>query len=72
MAKKSTISVKPNSRPGRPPSGGRTPIVGLRLRPEIRRRIEKWAAQNGLTFSTGMRKLLEMGLDTAEGKNGEQ
>ncbi len=39
-------------------------MIGLRLRPEVRQRIEAWAENNGTTFSDAVRQLLEVGLDT--------
>jgi hypothetical protein len=38
-------------------------MIGLRLRPEVRQRIETWAQQNELRFSDAVRHLLEVGLD---------
>jgi hypothetical protein len=47
------------------PCTGITPMVGLRLHPEVRRRVEAWVKENELSFSDAVRQLLEIGLELA-------
>lgn len=56
-------------RAGRPPTGV-TPMVGVRLSPEVRRSIEDWAARqpDEPSLSEAIRRLVEMGIATAERK----
>lgn len=48
---------------GRPPTGI-TPIVGVRLSPEVREQVEHWAARqdDSPTLSEAMRRLVSLGL----------
>jgi hypothetical protein len=43
------------------------PILGARVPAELRARIKKWAAESDVSYSEGVRQLLESGLD-AEAK----
>jgi hypothetical protein len=47
------------------------PILGARVPAQLRLRIKKWAAQNDLSYSEGVRKLLEAGLESVQSKTGE-
>lgn len=59
MAK--SITVKPGKRGrGRPATGG-TPFIGVRLPSEWMRQLDEWAAEQGLTRSAAIRKLIELG-----------
>jgi antitoxin component of RelBE/YafQ-DinJ toxin-antitoxin module len=40
-------------------------MVGVRLQPAVRRRVEAWAKQSGLKFSDAVRVLLDIGLEHA-------
>lgn len=61
MAK--SIKVTPKKR-GRPPSGGRNPIVPTRFPQEQIAAIDAWAtkAGDGVTRSEAIRRLVELGL----------
>lgn len=65
---KKSIKVAPKRR-GRPPSGGRDPIVPVRISREVIDLIDAWAAANErpLTRSEAIRRLIEIGLK-ARGK----
>jgi hypothetical protein len=65
MTRSITAKQKVKKPMGRPPTG-KTPMVGFRLEPEIRRRVELWAKKHGLKFSDAARQLLEIGLDHAD------
>ena len=49
---------------GRPPSGGRDPIVPVRIPQELIETIDEWAAasEQPLTRSEAIRRLVELGL----------
>lgn len=64
MAK--SIKVAPKKR-GRPPSGGRDPIVPTRFPPEQIAAIDAWATGADITRSEAIRRLVELGL-RAKGK----
>ena len=59
MAK--SISVKPKRR-GRPPSGGRDPLVGLRLPPQKIAALDALAADWGVTRSEVIRQIVHKAL----------
>jgi hypothetical protein len=67
MARSTSAKQKVKTRTGRPRTGI-TPMIGLRLRAEVRRRVEEWAAANAMTFSEAVRLLLEIGLENAPAK----
>jgi hypothetical protein len=54
--------VKPKR--GRPPSGGRDPLMGFRANPTTRAAIVKWAENqpDTPTLSEAIRRLVELGL----------
>jgi hypothetical protein len=64
MDRSITAKQKVEKRMGRPPTG-KTPMIGLRLPLEVRKRIEAWAEQKGLSFSDAVRQLLDIGLEHA-------
>jgi antitoxin component of RelBE/YafQ-DinJ toxin-antitoxin module len=49
---------------GRPPSGGRDPLIGLRLSPELTARVDAWAEHQKLTRSEAIRQMIEQALAT--------
>ena len=51
-------------RRGRPSTTGITPMVGVRVPPEMRKRIERWAKQEGdePALAVAIRRLVELGL----------
>lgn len=56
---KASKKVKPaKKKPGRKPTG-KDPIMGLRVPPGIRRRVERLAKQEGLTLSKAILSVLE-------------
>jgi hypothetical protein len=57
-----SISAKPKKR-GRPATG-RNPMIGLRVSPDLRERIERWATAQSDTplLSEAIRRLVELGL----------
>jgi hypothetical protein len=59
---KKSITVKPKR--GRPPSGGRDPLMGFRASPVLRASIVKWAESqhDNPTLSDAIRRLVELGL----------
>jgi hypothetical protein len=60
MAK--SIKAKPKKR-GRPPRGGRDPMIGARFPIDLTKAIDEWAAQNGeIGRSEAMRRLVVVGL----------
>lgn len=60
-----SIKVKPKKR-GRPPSGGRDPLVAARFPSSLTAAIDAWAEKNGgLTRSEAMRRLLVSALGIA-------
>jgi hypothetical protein len=65
MAK--SIEVEPKKRRGRPFTGGKDPIVGVRMPPEERQSIEDWAAEQSPkpTLSKAVRYLAQRGLSAA-------
>ena len=67
MAKSIKVAPKRRGR-GRPPSGGRDPIVPTRFPEDQIAAIDEWAAKAGdaVTRSEAIRRLVEMGL--AKGK----
>jgi metal-responsive CopG/Arc/MetJ family transcriptional regulator len=48
----------------RPPTGGRDPILSVRLPKELIKRIDKWAKLNDVTRSEAVRRLIEHALPT--------
>ena len=58
--------VKPKR--GRPPSGGRDPLMGFRADPATRASIVKWAENqpDTPTLSEAIRRLVEIGLSTGK------
>jgi Arc/MetJ-type ribon-helix-helix transcriptional regulator len=61
---KKAISVKRKKR-GRPATGTE-PLYGVRISDELMTHIQKWAQENGATRSEAIRRLVELGLDTAK------
>lgn len=61
--------VKPpeKKKPGRKPTG-KDPIMGLRVPPGIRMRIEDFAAEKGVTLSKAILEVLERHLPKGKGK----
>jgi hypothetical protein len=62
--------VKPIKRGrGRPPTGGRDPLRGIRMPPELWSKVESWAGeQDDLpTMSEAVRRLVEHGLAWSKG-----
>jgi hypothetical protein len=59
---KKSIKVKPKR--GRPPSGGRDPLMGFRASPVLRASIVKWAEYHPdkPSLSEAVRRLVELGL----------
>ena len=58
--------VEPKKR-GRPPSGGRDPLIGVRLPPEMLKRIDALAAKKGEgSRSQEIRALLDVGLEASK------
>jgi hypothetical protein len=65
---KKSIKVTPKKRGrGRPPSGGRDPIVNLRMPPALIADADAWGEANDLGRSEAIRRLVEIGLK-ANGK----
>jgi hypothetical protein len=62
---KKSIKVKPKR--GRPPSGGRDPLMGFRASPLLRASIVKWAENHPdePSLSEAVRRLVELGLEKA-------
>jgi hypothetical protein len=58
---KKSIMVAPKRR-GRPPTGGRDPLLAARVPQELINRIEKWARLNGISRSEAVRRLIEHSL----------
>jgi Arc/MetJ-type ribon-helix-helix transcriptional regulator len=59
---KKSIMVKPKKR-GRPPAGGRDPLVNARMPPDLIESIDEWAAANSDgSRSEAIRRLVELGL----------
>jgi len=67
MAKESTKKVIPKKR-GRPPSGGRDPLMALRMPPALRSDVEAWAKRqaDNPSRSEALRRLVEMALKAQE------
>jgi hypothetical protein len=63
VAKESTKKVIPKKR-GRPPSGGRDPLMALRMPPALRSDLEDWAKRQAdkPSRSEALRRLVEMAL----------
>jgi hypothetical protein len=61
MAK--SITDIPKKR-GRPPTGGRDPMIGARFPPELTARVDGWAAKldGGIPRADAIRRLVELGL----------
>jgi hypothetical protein len=60
---KKSIKVTPKKRGrGRPPSGGRDPIVTLRMPPALIANAKAWGEANDLGRSEAIRRLVELGL----------
>jgi hypothetical protein len=60
-----SISVKQKKR-GRPATG-QAPFVGVRLTLELIARVEAWGAEEGLSRSEAIRRLVELGLKANAG-----
>jgi len=58
---KKSIMVAPKRR-GRPPTGGRDPILAVRVPQELIDRIDKWAKLNDIARSEAVRRLIEHSL----------
>jgi hypothetical protein len=65
MARSTIAKQKPKKNVGGRPRTGITPMVGVRMKPETRHRIEALAKRSGLRFSDAVRVLLEIGLEHA-------
>jgi hypothetical protein len=62
---------KPKRRPGRP-AIGRDPLITLRLPVDLIARIDRWQGEyEGMTRSTALRSLIELGLRTPKAKRAE-
>lgn len=60
---KKSITVLPKKRGrGRPPSGGRDPLVTIRMPQELIDEADAWADANGTGRSEAIRRLVEIGL----------
>ena len=60
---KKSITVRPKKRArGRPPSGGRDPMVAIRMPPDLIAEADAWAEANGTGRSEAIRRLVEIGL----------
>jgi hypothetical protein len=59
-----TIPVK-RKKPGRPATGTE-PLYGVRIADPLMKQIMDWAKANGATRSEAIRRLVELGLDTAK------
>jgi len=62
---KKAIAVLPKKRgPGRPPTGGRDPLLNFRAPDELTKRIDAWgeSQQPQLSRSEAIRALIEKGL----------
>jgi hypothetical protein len=61
MAK--SITDIPKKR-GRPPTGGRDPMIGARFPPELTARVDAWARRTdgGIPRADAIRRLVELGL----------
>jgi hypothetical protein len=55
-----SIAVKPKKR-GRPATG-KDPLIGVRIRPPLVVQIDQWAADNQLSRSEAIRRLIEKAL----------
>jgi hypothetical protein len=63
MAK--SIKVKPKKR-GRPSKGGREPFIGIRLSPDLIKRIKQWGSDHeSPSRSEAIRHLVEVGLKSS-------
>jgi len=51
-------------------SGGRRPVIQVRVDPELRERVEAVARQEGASFPEAVRALLVLGLERVEGRRG--
>ena len=58
-----SISV-PQKKVGRPATG-ESPRVGVRFEPELKERLDEFAAAEGINLSEAVRRLVERGLDRA-------
>lgn len=56
-----SIAVKPKKKRGRPATG-KDPLLGVRVPPETTLRIDALAADEGITRSEAVRRLIELGL----------
>jgi hypothetical protein len=68
MAK--SILVKSKKRgPGRPFTGGRDPLVGVRMSPESRKAVEAWAKRQAdkPSLSEAIRRMVEIVLKSGMG-----
>jgi hypothetical protein len=61
---KKSIVVKPKKRGrGRPSTGGRDPLYGLRVPDELMEQVDNWGKEHGAeSRSEAIRRLLELGL----------
>jgi hypothetical protein len=67
MAK--SISDIPKKR-GRPPTGGRDPMIGARFPQELTARVDAWAKQTdgGIPRADAIRRLVELGLSKGKAR----
>ena len=65
---KATNTVRHKKR-GRPATTGTTPMVAIRLSPDLQRRIDEWAAKQPepLNRSDAMRHILDQWLESKSG-----
>jgi hypothetical protein len=60
---KKSITVRPKKRGrGRPPSGGRDPMVAIRMPPDLIAEVDAWGVDNDAVRSEAIRRLVEAGL----------
>jgi Arc/MetJ-type ribon-helix-helix transcriptional regulator len=57
-----SIAVKPKKR-GRPATG-KDPLIGVRIRPPLVTQIDQWAADEQVSRSEAIRRLIEKALAT--------
>ena len=62
MTKIMEKSIKVRPKRGRPPTGGRDPMISVRLPQELIVRIDNWGNLNGIGRSEAVRRLIEHSL----------
>jgi hypothetical protein len=62
MKKSVTVRPEKKARRGRPPSGGRDPMVAIRMAKALIANADAWARANGTGRSEAIRRLVELGL----------